>query len=135
MDGLLAIQDGHVRAAEGRSVDRITIDAALTLELLYPHPAVFITVRTAAILEEGGRSFSVLPQEPATLGAVLRLFRVVLSDVQIVQGTLVLSFQSGAALRVPADNEFEAWDIAAEDRSRLLSTPGGEISVWSKPTD
>ncbi|MBF6138372.1 hypothetical protein IU501_35970 [Nocardia otitidiscaviarum] len=44
---------------------------------------------------------------------------------------LNMEFDSGAAIHVPVDKDYEAWGIVGRSGYRVISTPGGEFAIWS----
>lgn len=44
---------------------------------------------------------------------------------------LNLEFDSSAAIHVPIDQSYEAWGIVGRSGYRVISTPGGELAIWS----
>ena len=43
---------------------------------------------------------------------------------------LVIGFPDGA-LRVPPDENYEAWSLVGPRKERVISMPGGELAIWS----
>ncbi|MGW0356281.1 DUF6188 family protein [Nocardia nova] len=56
---------------------------------------------------------------------------VVVSARADESGALTLELDSGTSLRVPPDDDYEAWSIAGPGGYRVVSLPGGELAVWS----
>jgi hypothetical protein len=49
------------------------------------------------------------------------------------KGDLTMTFRSGVLLHVPADPDYEAWQITANDddnRELLICMPGGDLAYW-----
>jgi hypothetical protein len=49
-------------------------------------------------------------------------------------GGLRVDLQGGARLLVPADPNYEAWTVAGPQGLKVVSLPGGGLSVWSPQT-
>ncbi|WP_067867588.1 DUF6188 family protein [Nocardia vermiculata] len=56
---------------------------------------------------------------------------VIRSSTADESGALTLGLDSGAALRVPSDSDYEAWSVAGPGGYRVVSLPGGELAIWS----
>jgi hypothetical protein len=41
-----------------------------------------------------------------------------------------MRFSEGYELIVPADGDYEAWDISSHNGLKLVCMPGGGIAVW-----
>jgi hypothetical protein len=63
----------------------------------------------------------------ALLGDVVRTART------RVTGELEITFDSGAALLVGADADFESWAIAGPDAQLMVCLAHGEVAVWGEP--
>ncbi|BBH66685.1 hypothetical protein ACTI_33700 [Actinoplanes sp. OR16] len=89
-----------------------------------------IRIETAFTLFESGRGREITPGEE---GDAELVGRVVESAAGDDRGGLRIDFGGGVRLIVPADDDFEAWTLAGPDGLKVVSTPGGELSVWSPP--
>lgn len=69
------------------------------------------------------------PQQMAPALRVLR--RTVEQAIAFKDGGLELTFDDGTVLRVAADEDYEAWNIAGPGGLRVVSMPGGELAIWS----
>jgi hypothetical protein len=49
-------------------------------------------------------------------------------------GGLRVDLEGGARLLVPADPNYEAWTVAGPNGLKVVSLPGGGLSVWSPQT-
>ena len=79
-----------------------------------------------------GSEYDLNPAVRASLGPVLDLYpdRLITATVD-AEASLRLRFASGATLDVPADNDFEAWQVNGPDGFLVVCAPGGaELSVW-----
>ncbi|MEU4694872.1 DUF6188 family protein [Actinoplanes sp. NPDC023714] len=88
-----------------------------------------IRIETAFTLADADRTLEITPggeDEVALVG------RVVTSATGDELGGLLIDFVGESRLTVPADAEFEAWTLAGPDGLKVVSTPGGELSVWSR---
>jgi len=41
-----------------------------------------------------------------------------------------MSFADGSRVRVSASDDYEAWELAGPSGLRMVSTPGGDLTVW-----
>lgn len=49
------------------------------------------------------------------------------------RGELVLVFRSGATIRVPPGEKYEAWEVCGPDGMLIVSMPGGGIADFTPP--
>ncbi len=63
---------------------------------------------------------------------VRKLIGVQVLEIRIDErvGGMVIKFANGIDIRVPADVNFEAWNLHRKDGTMLVSLPGGEVSKW-----
>ncbi len=45
-------------------------------------------------------------------------------------GGLELSFSNGEKILVPADAQYEAWEVSSDDGMRAVSVPGNGVAIW-----
>lgn len=80
----------------------------------------------------GSRQDVVLDPGRQEVAAALGLFGAkVLSAVAFKTGSLRLVFDSGCHLNSQADPSFEAWEVLGPGGWRVISMPGGKLTVWS----
>jgi hypothetical protein len=58
------------------------------------------------------------------------LRRAVASISAFKDGSLEVVMSDGDRIRVSADSDFEAWELAGPSGVRIVSMPGGELAVW-----
>jgi hypothetical protein len=46
-------------------------------------------------------------------------------------GRLVLDIDDGSRIEVPADHKYESWNLTGPGGLMIVSTPGGDLSIWS----
>ena len=72
--------------------------------------------------------------QPLTVPALERLLRLLMRDLTSAtiddDGALTLDF-GDARITVPADDDYEAWQVSADDGFLVVSVPGGELSCWT----
>ncbi|MCU0465339.1 MAG: DUF6188 family protein [Anaerolineae bacterium] len=56
--------------------------------------------------------------------------QTVISAVATHAGELGIAFDDGGDLRVPADPDFESWQISGSFGLMIISLPGGGLAVW-----
>lgn len=78
-----------------------------------------------------GQEYESDPEHREGLGPVLALYPDSLRTLVVDQdGTLRLDWESGAALTVPPDPRFEAWQVSGPGHRLIVCTPGGSLAVW-----
>ena len=69
--------------------------------------------------------------DPVLMAPALRVLRRAVDQaIAFKDGRLELTFDDGAVLRVPADEDHEAWNIVGPAGLRVVSMPGGELAIW-----
>jgi hypothetical protein len=116
------------------AVVQIRVDYALTLLLKRGDDAYEIRVEQAfEFTAADGTVVRADPEaDPAGLGPVLACARTdVAAGNAFEDGRLELVFADGSVIRVPASEEFEAWEVAGPDGMRVVSGPGSKLTTWS----
>lgn len=124
------IGDHWVLPVAGQSVVQLCLDYAVTLRL-----GNDVTVRIEqpfVIASEGGEERLVIPDgESDRLAPVLSLVRATVTEgLAFEDGHLELTFAEGTRVSVPSAEDYEPWEVVGPQGMRLVSVPGGELSVW-----
>ena len=84
-----------------------------------------------------GSQHNLDPGVRASLGPVLDLYPdALITAIVEADATLRLRLASGAALDVPADAHFEAWQVNGPDGFLVVCTPGGDrLAIWGEAND
>lgn len=74
-------------------------------------------------------------EEPGSIGRIVDLHQAIVTDASVFKdGSLTVAFADGRRLRVPADEQYEAFDVtgsrSGEEPFRLISLPGGGLAEW-----
>lgn len=115
----------------GQAVTRVCFDAALTVLISGDFE---LRVETQVVLQaSAGDRVSFDPESPDVAALpLIRLVRDVITNAKVGRvGDLVIEFESGTKLTVPADDDYEAWGLVGPKGRRVTCMPGGEIAVWS----
>jgi len=102
------------------------------------HQTGFQFGKTEVIIESGfrltadGREHDLDPSDPGQLGPALALYPgALVSACAAPGGTLTLDFASGARIEVPADQNYEAWQVNGPGTRLIVCSPRGRnLSVW-----
>ncbi len=92
-----------------------------------------IVIESPFQLAAAGTVHALDPQDRSGLGPLLAVYpdRLNAAGAQ-ADGTLRLTFISGAAVTVAPDPQFEAWQVnKATSHHLLVCMPGGELAVWT----
>jgi hypothetical protein len=120
----------------GQQVTRCCADyAAVTFLLLN---GVQIDIESPFILTEpGGHEYSLNPDGDAvSLAPILAARRQAVQDgTAFKNGRLLIHMKNGGRISVPADENYEAWTVSGPRGLRIVSTPGGDLSVWMPRND
>ncbi len=117
-----------------RMVTQCRLDYAFTLVVADDPAGSFeIRIERPFAVHHGGHEIVLDPEgeSEAMAPALAFLRREVERAIAFKDGRLQLCFVGGGALRVPADEEYEAWSIVGPAGLRVVSMPGGELAVWS----
>lgn len=127
--------DGWSLPLAGCPVISLCVDFALTLNVDHPAGAVAVRIEEPFVfVAPSGTEVRLSPEEdPAGLGPVLTCSRTQVHDlIAYTDGGLEVSFSDGATIRVPSSEEFEAWQLAGPDGLKIVSVPGGELTIWGR---
>jgi hypothetical protein len=116
------------------TVHRCTSEPALTLELRDGDDAGMLRIEGRFVVTAGSVTHRLDAEKPADLDPARALVgqRIAMGRV-LSAGLLEIRFEDGRILRVPPDDDFEAWELSGPRGMRVVCAPGGEISVW-QPT-
>lgn len=80
-----------------------------------------------------GQPVKIDPEAETTeIGPALALFgRAIDRLTAMKDGALEILLTDGSSVAVPASETYEAWSIAGPRGSRIISTPGGTLAVWT----
>jgi hypothetical protein len=111
------------------TVTLVTFDFAISISL----GATSIRMETAITI--GGREVTPLVVDPenAADGAArfARLQGLTVTDASVdSRGELRVSFGDGTWLKVPPNDQFEAWTFAGEQGDKAVCLPGGGLATW-----
>jgi RHS repeat-associated protein len=122
----VAIEEAHVL--------RAVFDWAVTLTIGSPKGAEFyVRIEQPFILlgPDGKEALLVPDGDPARLAPVLGVLRRSVIRIDAFKdGHLELEFAGAYSLSVPACEDYEPWEISGPRGARLVSVPGGSVSVW-----
>ena len=84
-----------------------------------------------------GIEYLIIPEEdPVRVAPVLAVARLFVREgYAYSDGHLAVTFSDGSTIGVPATQDYEPWELTGPDGLKVISVPGGELSVWrSAPT-
>jgi hypothetical protein len=93
-----------------------------------------VVVESPFVLTIADTDYALDPGEREKLGPLLGLYPDTLGSASVDDdGTLRLTFASGAAVVVPPNPHYEAWQVVGPGSALVVCEPGGEgrLSVWS----
>jgi hypothetical protein len=71
---------------------------------------------------------------PVLVAPVLAIARLsVREGFAYEDGHLEATFSDGSTIAVPSAQDYEPWELTGPDGLKIVSVPGGELSVW-RPT-
>jgi len=128
-EGKVIRADGSLDLTLGE-VNFIRIDHQARLQV----GEVEIVIESPFKLRAEGTEYGLDPGERGGLGPLLALWPDELTMASVgSDGTLCLTFGTGASLTVPPDPHYEAWQIAGPGTALIVCVPGteGQLAVWA----
>lgn len=118
----------------GQQVTRCCVDYA-AVELLLANGIRIYIESTFTYVSPDGIEYVLDPEaEAQRLAPIIQLRRLnATGGAAFKDGHLEVYFEDGSRIHVPADQEFEAWNISGPgglDGLKVMSTPGGELAIW-----
>lgn len=115
----------------GEVVARCCVDRAFSIEFGRNTMKYALRMEGAFSISDGGEVKQLSAERPEALAPALLLFgKEVRSCHAAKRGSLDIAFTDGVRLRVEPDESFEAWEMSGVDGLRMVSGPGGALSVW-----
>jgi hypothetical protein len=129
---VLEFPDYWVIPVQGRKITQCVVDYSFSLESYDPDDDRFgIRIATTFELEVNGDVMILSPDRPTELGPALGLLHGTFhSGFAWKNGQLELILDC-ARVTVAADPRYEAWEVVGPRGIRVISTPGGELSIWT----
>lgn len=115
----------------GRKLQSVLIENSLVIQFSDEY---FALIASPLTLSHEGEAFTLTPDEdPAEAFApILQLVGLdVVESTADDSGVLRMTFEDGNLIHVPADDEYEAWNVSGPRGALVVSMPGGELAIWS----
>ena len=128
--------DAHVAAEDykdlfgllaGRSLIQFCVGSGVRLDLA-GSPHYEITIESPLTIV-AARIEQAEPTSVEVLGALRDLLMKPVLSVSESDGQLDVVFDS-LTISVPRDDDYEAWQVRADDGLLIVCAPGGELAVW-----
>jgi hypothetical protein len=122
--------DHWVLPVAGQPVAQLCVDYAITLRL---QNDVVVRIEQPFVMVTGsGAERLIVPEGDADrLAPDLTLARATIAEgAAFDDGHLELSLADGGRLSVPSTEDYEPWELVGPEGLRVVSVPGGELSVW-----
>ncbi|MBP0455928.1 DUF6188 family protein [Streptomyces montanisoli] len=120
---------------EEADVTRVSFDFAVTFLVRSESLSLELRIQDSFVLVDPDGSETVIGPEggPEQLAPALSLLHTGLVHLYAYKdGRLKVELQDGSWLRVNASEEFEPWELTATDGTRIVSTPGDGLAVWTR---
>ena len=111
----------------GQTLDQINFDFILQLSFSGGYG---VQIESELRLETSNHRTAVRPGVGAPDHLTSLIGQAVSAALAEDTGALDLRFTEGAHLRVEPDNDFEAWNLFGPQGLKVVSLPGGGLSVW-----
>ena len=121
--------DRWVLPVAGQTVAQLCVDYAVTLR---QNDVVVRIEQPFVIATPTGEERLVVPEgDLDRLAPVLNLGRSTVTEgAAFDDGHLEMSFADGTRVSVPSTEDYEPWEIVGPEGLRIVSVPGGELSIW-----
>ena len=132
---LVELDDRWSLSSHDAEVTKICFDWGVTLTIGSVEPQTDIRIEQPIVLTDpDGASVQLVPEgDPMELAPLLKIARRRLTRLEAYKdGRLEMEVAHGAALTVAPSEDFEPWEIAGPRGLRIVSIPGGGLTVWSK---
>ena len=129
---LVELDDRFILPLSGAHVLRCCIGWGVTFLLRVDHGTYELRINGPFLLRVGSSEVRLVPEDDAQLLApVLPLSRLeVLTAAALKDGSFDMEFSNGSAMSVMPDQRLEPWELSGPNGMLIVSTPGGELSVW-----
>lgn len=130
---LVKAGDHWVLPVAGQRVAQLCFDFAVTPRL---GNDVTVRIEQPFVIAADGAEWRMVPDgEPDRLAPVLRLAGATIAEgLAFDDGHLELTFAEGTRVSVPSTEDYEPWEVVGPQGMRVVSVPGGELSVWRSST-
>jgi len=131
---VVELDDRWSLTSQDANVTRVCFDWGVALTIGSVEPQTDIRIEQPIVLTDaGGKSIQLIPEgDPIALAPLLQIARRPLVRVEAFKdGRLEMSVANGVTLTVAPSDEFESWEITGPRDFRIVSVPGGELTVWS----
>lgn len=130
---LIELPDRWSLSSEDAEITRLCFDWAVTLTIGPMEPQADVRIEGEIELSGVGPVVSkLLPEnDPIELAPLLRIVRSKLTTMVIFKDGRLRIDVGEITLQVAPSDEFEAWEIVGLAGRRLVSMPGGGVTVWS----
>lgn len=128
---LTEFQDYWLIKVDACTVRRCSIDYTFTLELQDTTTELLLQVAGRFVVKHQAQEFHMIPTSPPQLGPALNLLGKQVNFLKLYKcGDLEAEFEQEWSLSVPADEQYEAWELVENDGIRVVSMPGGDLAIW-----
>jgi hypothetical protein len=127
---------GDLEFLVGQTFDELRYSAPGNLRIVFDagdrvEPALYADLGEFEFSDDAGERDEVDPEDPATVGPVLRAVGKQIQAVDTEGGTLSLLFSDGSRVRCGPHDDYEAWQVVGGSTHQLVvCMPGGAVAVW-----
>lgn len=115
----------------GKKLQSVLTENSVVMKFQDDHFALMASPLTLSSEDE---TFTLTPDEdPAEAFAPIRqlLGLDIIESIADDSGALRMAFEDGSLIHVPADDQYEAWNVSGPRGALVVSMPGGELAIWS----
>ena len=128
---ILDLDESWLIKPSNAMVTRCIVDHAFTIDI--QDSAYMITIRmgTQFVLAVNGNHKLISTDDVKAIGDALVVFNKRLNrGVAYSNGALDLEFSDNISIEVKPDEQYEAWELSVDDGTKLVSVPGGSLTIW-----
>ena len=116
---------------DGKKLQSVLIENSLVMTFSDDYFALMASPLT---LSREGEALTLTPDEdPAEAFTPIRQLvgLDIIESIADDSGALRMAFEDGSLIHVPADDQYEAWNVSGPRGALVVSMPGGELAIWS----
>jgi len=127
-------EDRWSLASGDAKVTRVSLDWGVTLTVGSTEPQLDVRIEQSFELADSrGATIRLVPEgDPSGMAPVLRVNRCLVERMDAFKdGRLEIAVSDGTILKVESSETCEPWEISGGGGFRIVSMPGGGLTVWS----
>lgn len=123
--------DGWLVTFDGCAITRCCVDTGFTLLMTEASASLELRIEGELSLSGSTGSLSLTAGHALDAIPILELIQVNVCSISMAKaGELQLLLANDRVLRIDWSENYEAWEISADNGLKIVCLPGGGLSVW-----